>query len=296
MPTAPTVDHQTSNPDLVVATRRMAFEEELGSVPRHFAGDGNVALSHFWTILSAVFPEGEEFFVRSVRHFRGDITDPVLKRQVAGFIGQEAMHGREHRAFNEHLDSLGYPVEKIERFEGKAMRFREKLLPAKANLAMTIVIEHWTALLAEKILSDQAVRDSLGHETVRDVYTWHAYEECEHKAVAFDVYRAVGGSERLRILNAKFARYGMLLSIALGLLVAVVTDRASWRRGSLRASWRAIRSNPLVSKDMWEGLKEFEQPGFHPDDRDTSALLAEWEPRLFGAEGLLEPRRIGTAA
>ena len=53
-----------------------------------------------------MFPDGEDFFVRSVRHFRDQIADPELKRQVAGFIGQEAMHGREHRAFNDRLDEL----------------------------------------------------------------------------------------------------------------------------------------------------------------------------------------------
>src|SRR5688572_21254491 len=81
-----------------VPTRRISFEESLQTVPKHFADDGDLILSHVAACLSSVFPDGEDFFVRSVRHFRDQVTEPELKRQVAGFIGQEAVHGREHRA------------------------------------------------------------------------------------------------------------------------------------------------------------------------------------------------------
>src|SRR6476620_10309137 len=100
-PTAETDAHvQTSDPDRKVPTRRISFEESLRTVPKHFAADGDPILSHIAANLSAVFPDGEDFFVRSVRHYRDRVTDPVLKQQVKGFIGQEAMHGREHRVFN----------------------------------------------------------------------------------------------------------------------------------------------------------------------------------------------------
>src|SRR5688500_8076173 len=98
-----------------IPTRRISFEASLQEVPRHFAADGDLILSHVAAALSAVFPDGEDFFVRSVRHYRGQIQDPELKRQVAGFIGQEAMHGREHRAFNDRLAELGYPVKFAEK-------------------------------------------------------------------------------------------------------------------------------------------------------------------------------------
>src|SRR5205085_8917355 len=107
-------------------TRRMSFEESLQTVPKHFAADGDIILSHVAAGLSAVFPDGEDFFVRSVRHYRNQITDPELKRQVAGFIGQEAMHGREHRAFNDRLDELGYPVKRFERLTKKGLAIRER--------------------------------------------------------------------------------------------------------------------------------------------------------------------------
>src|SRR5919199_2732858 len=104
----------SQSPERTVPTRRISFEESLQDLPKHFAADGDLILSHAVASLSAVFPDGEDFFVRSVRRFRDRITDPTLKREVAGFIGQEAMHGREHRALNDRLDRLGYPAERIQ--------------------------------------------------------------------------------------------------------------------------------------------------------------------------------------
>src|SRR6202008_32708 len=108
-------------------TRRISFEESLQDLPKHFAADGDLILSHIAAGLSAVFPDGEDFFVRSVRNFRDEITDPELKRQVAGFIGQEAMHGREHRAVNARLSELGYPTKQVEWLTRRGLAIRERL-------------------------------------------------------------------------------------------------------------------------------------------------------------------------
>lgn len=72
-----------------------------------------------------MFPDGEDYFVRSVRHYRGSLPIPVLKGQVAGFIGQEASHGREHRLLNLRLAELGYPVERIGKFCRWEIKHRE---------------------------------------------------------------------------------------------------------------------------------------------------------------------------
>ena len=131
-------------------TRRVSFEESLQTLPKHFAADEDLILSHMFASLSAVFPDGEDFFVRSVRHFRDQITDPELQRQVAGFIGQESIHGREHRAFNDRLAELGYPTDArradhpVGPGEPRAGRSRPT-----ANLAATAALEHFTATLAE---------------------------------------------------------------------------------------------------------------------------------------------------
>ena len=287
---------QTSNPDRKVPTRRMSFEESLQEVPKHFAFDGDVVLSHIAASLSAVFPDGEDFFVRSVRHFRDDITDPVLKRQVAGFIGQEAMHGREHRAFNDRLDQLGYPTKKVERFTKWGLELREKVAPPKANLAATAALEHFTATLAELVLTNEEVRDHFGHDAVRDLFLWHALEESEHKAVAFDVYRAVGGTERMRVWTMKAIRIGFVIGMSAQTAIAVLFDREIYKRGKLRSSLRKVRRSPMFSKELWRQLKDYDRPDFHPDDRDTTALVEEWRAKLFGDNGTLNDKLVGSAA
>src|SRR5699024_7840331 len=55
--------------------------------------------------MSLVIPVGERFFIDSVRYYRDQIQDAGLKQAVKAFIGQEAMHGREHRS-EEHTSEL----------------------------------------------------------------------------------------------------------------------------------------------------------------------------------------------
>src|SRR3546814_8801913 len=133
----------------MVPTRVISVGESLQTVPRHFADDGDLVLSHIAAGLSAVFPDGEDFFVRSVRHYRNDITDPELKRQVTGFIGQEAMHGREHRAFNDRLAELGYPTKLVERLTKWSIELRERTATPASNLAANAALEQYTDTQAE---------------------------------------------------------------------------------------------------------------------------------------------------
>ena len=287
---------QPNNDDRKVPTRRISFEESLQTLPKHFAADGDLILSHLAASLSAVFPDGEDFFVRSVRNYRDQITDPELKRQVAGFIGQEAMHGREHRAFNDRLDELGYPTKRFERLTKRGLAIRERVVTPAGNLAATAALEHFTATLAELVLSNQEVQGLFGHDEVRNLFLWHALEESEHKAVAFDVYKAVGGSERTRVWTMKALRFGFVVGMTLQIIISDLFDRKTYKPGALRRSWRKVRRSPLLTKELWAQLKDYDRHDFHPDDRDTSALVAEWREKLFGEQGTLNDKLVGKAA
>src|SRR5207237_2339733 len=96
-----------------VPTRAMEFDAWLDDLPKHFAADGDIVTSHLLAVLSSVFPDGEDYFVRSVEAVRDRIEEPKLRQDVEGFIGQESMHGREHRVLNERLAELGYPTRAI---------------------------------------------------------------------------------------------------------------------------------------------------------------------------------------
>jgi predicted metal-dependent hydrolase len=279
-----------------VPTRRISFEESLVGLPKHFAADGDLILSHLAASLSSVFPDGEDFFVRSVRYYRDQITDPELKLQVAGFIGQEAIHGREHRAFNVRLAELGYPTRFFETVTKKGLELRERLLPASSNLAATAALEHYTATLAELVLSNEEVREAFGHPEVRNLFLWHALEESEHKAVAFDVYKAVGGTERMRVWTMNILTVAFIGGIALEIGFSLWRDRKEWTWRELRASWKRLRRSPIMSRALWRQLRDYNRPDFHPDDRDTSELLERWRTELFGDAGTLNDKLARTAA
>lgn len=279
-----------------VPTRRISFEEALATAPKYFAADGDLLDSHLAVALSTVFPDGEDFFVRSVRHYRDRITDPELKRQVAGFIGQEAVHGREHRVFNARMAEHGYPTREGEWITRKALGLRTRLAPASSNLAATAALEHFTATMAEVLLTSEETRELFADEAVRDLFLWHALEESEHKAVAFDVYKAVGGSERMRVWTMVGLRYGFVASMAVSVALAVARDRGAYEPGRLRTSWKRFKRNPLVSRAVWQRLKDYDRPDFHPDDHDTEALVEEWREKLFGAAGELNDLLVSRPA
>ena len=278
---------QSSDPDRIVPSRRISFDETLASLPKHFARDGDLIMSHLAAGLSSTFPEGEEFFIRSVRHYRDQITDPTLKRQVAGFIGQESVHGREHRVMNDRLDALGYPAKANEKRVKRGLGLQERFTSPEACLAHTAAVEHITATLAELILGSAEVRAMFGPE-VGPVFTWHALEESEHKAVAFDVYRAVGGSERQRVRMMRQTRVLFVISTTLQVGASLLGDRATYRRGNLRASWRRFKASPILQPELWGQLKDYDRPDFHPDDSDTTELVEQWRAELFGENGSLE--------
>ena len=285
---------QTSDPTRTVPTRRISFEESLADLPKHFAADGDLITSHLIATLSALFPDGEDFFVRTVRHYRDQITDPDLKRQVNGFIGQEATHGREHRVLNDRLAELGYPTRRVARMAERGLALRERVASPASNLAETAALEHFTATLAEVALTNPEMREAPGHPAVVDLLTWHALEEAEHKAVAFDVYRAVGGSERTRIMTMKQVRIGFVVGVSFQLLLSLAADPASREKGRLRASFRRFRESPMVDKSVWKRLKDYDRPGFHPDDWDTTELIDTWTAELFGEHGTLNDKLVST--
>lgn len=272
-----------------VRTRRIAFEYPPERLPRHYVS-GDLVMSHVISVLSALFPEGEDFFVRTVRNYSEKITDPELKAQVAGFIGQEVTHGREHRHFNERLATLGYRTRATDRRTRRVLRFAERVLPKSTQLAITAALEHYTATLAEVLLTEAGAQRMFDVDEVRAMLEWHALEENEHKTVAFDVYQTVCGGHLRRIWVMRFVTAGFLFSTITGTLLSLALDRAAYNPFRLLPSLWRLRRSPWLQPAVFRQIKDYNRPGFHPDDHDTSALIEEWKLRLFGTEGALTAR------
>jgi uncharacterized protein len=275
-----------SGPKRAVRARRIKFDYPSGSL-QHLYVDGDLVMSHVVAVLSAMFPEGEDFFVRSVRRFADQVTDPELKAQVAGFIGQEVTHGREHRALNDRLQEMGYPTHRVDRFVKHGLSLYYKRLPPMTCLAITSALEHYTAALAETLLTDERAQALLGTSEVRKMLLWHAYEESEHKAVAFDVFRAVGGTERRRIWTMRVITFTFLTGTTLHTLASLLGDRATYNPVRFARSVAALRHSPFLTRQVVQRIRTYNKVGFHPDDNDNSELLDRWGQELFGAEGRL---------
>ena len=84
--------------------------------------------------------------------------------------------------------------------------------------------------------------------------------------------------------------------MALQVAVSLLGDRDTYRRGNLRRSWRTFRRSPIVQRELWDQLRDYNRPDFHPDDRDTTALVETWRNELFGAEGTLNDKLATSAA
>ncbi|MGH3645893.1 MAG: metal-dependent hydrolase [Micromonosporaceae bacterium] len=275
-----------STPQRSVRVRRIRFSYPTGSLRRHYV-KGDLVMSHAVAVLSAMFPEGEDFFVRSVRRYADQITDPELRKQVAGFIGQEVTHGREHRALNERLQQMGYPTRAVDRMTRRLLTRVERRLPPLMCLAGTAALEHYTAALAETLLTDPRAQALLGNTEVREMLLWHAVEESEHKAVAFDVYRAVGGTERMRITAMRMATTGFLTRLVWRTFVSLLRDPAAYNPVRLVRSLLALRHSPFLSRTVQRRILAYNRKAFHPDDHDDTAILEHWQVELFGAEGRL---------
>jgi uncharacterized protein len=276
-------------PPRTVRTRRIDFAYPEQDLPQHFM-QGDLIMSHILAVLSASFPRGEEFFVTSLRNYRDQIADPELKGQVAGFIGQEAVHGREHRGFNGHLDRLGYPATEIEGVIGRMFDVVERRLSQRTQLAMTAAFEHYTAVIGEALMTTPAAQAQFGVDEVRSLFLWHALEETEHKAVAFDAYQEISGNYLVRAstMLAITLIWGAYLILSIRRSIKADPTSPSWPQ-FLRSLRRLLRS-PYATSTVLRHLAAYYRPRFHPDERDSSALVEEWKTRLFAEGGALEGR------
>ncbi|MDP3856967.1 MAG: metal-dependent hydrolase [Stagnimonas sp.] len=242
-------------------------------------------VSQFFNTMSLYFPEGEKFFINSVRHYRDRISDPRLQEAVNGFIGQEAMHGREHRVYNEMLQEAGLPAQRIEDFSLNRLKMAHKIFSPAMQLSMTIALEHLTAIMAAHMLKTPGVLAGSEPGYAR-LWRWHALEETEHKAVAFDVWRTVMPPT----LGSYIKRCWGLIQTSwfFWLFTAIFQWQMSRAARPKESHWRGygrLFRFLFVKPAAWLALAPawfaYFKPGFHPWEHDNRAALAEL-PVLVG--------------
>ncbi len=169
---------------------RTEFDFKLDQVPR-FWMNNDPFLTRVFDALSLTFPDGERYFIQSVRLFRDKITDPDLEQRVAAFIRQEAQHGIAHEKMNQVMRKQGMPVDQFIQRINRVFKFELEERSPQYNIAMTAAAEHLTALMAETFYGKKETLEH-AHPYVRALLAWHAIEEMEHRDVAYDVMQQVG--------------------------------------------------------------------------------------------------------
>lgn len=256
--------------DIVVRQLNLSFTDDI----TEFWFDNNPLLTCFLSALSAAFPEGERQFIYSVRHYQNQISDPVLLKQVRAFIGQEAHHGKEHDALNDMMQRKGYPVQRIYARFRKMNRMMQSRFSAAHQLASTVCMEHLTAILVDYFISTAPADLALFDPLLRKLWAWHAIEETEHKAVAFEVYQTL-------VQRPYFLRLVMLETTFFFVLVSsrgtLELLKASGQQGNLK-SWLCGLSflfgrQGLLAKVSRPYL-DFFALDFHPWQHDNRTQLA----------------------
>jgi predicted metal-dependent hydrolase len=256
-----------------VVCRRMKFDLDA-DVPRYWHSE-SAWITHFMSALSVLFPEGERFFIDSVRHYEREIDDPALEREVRAFIKQEAHHSHHHQAYNDRVTAQGLGLDRWDAFVGRILRFVRRVAPPKVQLAATIGLEHFTAVLANQLLTNEKLTRGM-HPAVRPLWIWHAIEETEHKAVAFDVYQQVGGGYWTRVLMMARMMIGFPLILHIIQLSLVRRDRrlTDWRDALRFARFAWGRDGFL--RAIWPELRAWYHRDFHPWQMDNRELIEAW--------------------
>ena len=241
-------------------------------------------VTQFLNTLSLFFPEGERFFIDSVRHFRDQVKDEELKKAVTAFIGQEAMHGREHDEYNDFVNDAGVPIKRQEAMVTSLLGFVQKVFPKRTQLAATVALEHLTAILGGGLLDLPEIMEG-AEEGYKRIWNWHALEETEHKAVAFDVYQVAVGTDRkplayIERCGALILATGIFFSLFLPFYVYNVRVGKGVRTNGWKPVWRHTWGKKGIFRNITKPWFDWFKPGFHPWDHDNREQLENFEALL----------------
>lgn len=257
-----------------ITVRRLQFNPQ--AIRRHYFANSPV-MSHLLTALSSTFPIGEQFFVHSVRNVRDKVKDENLQAQIAAFIGQEAMHSKAHAEFNAAWRSDDYNLDRFQAWLARKDDYVKNLHP-KIQLAITCAFEHFTALLGGYILRHPEVLATLDEDAAK-LWVWHAIEEIEHRAVAFDVYQAVYGDDKIRRMIMRSVTTGFASLTLYSATRLFLQDN----KKSLPKIGGNIFGFYLLGKMFLQLAPEYLayfKTDFHPSEIDYTKLIRDWKQRL----------------
>jgi uncharacterized protein len=263
--------------DLTITPRDRRFGRELAQ--KRWWLNGDPVGSAFHNALSIIFPRGEAFFVESVKAFR-EGTSPKLAGEIRSFITQEVMHSREHVSFNKRVSDAGYKIDHLEQVVIDTLALT-KGRPEILNLAVTMALEHYTAIMAQMMLADAKMFAGADPE-LADMWRWHAIEEIEHKGVAYDTWLhatrdwARGKRWRVKTIMMLIVTQRFWTKRWSGALDLLAQDGITGWNAKARLAWYLV-GTPGVLRRLFLPWAAFFLPGFHPWNHDDRALIGKYD-------------------
>jgi uncharacterized protein len=269
--------------DLTITIRDRRFGRE--TKPGRWWLNGDPIATAWHNALSATFPRGEAFFIEAVKAHR-DGAPPKLEAEIRAFVRQEINHTREHVVFNKAATEAGYDMAQIDRRLAENLKLTEGR-PVIFNLAVTMALEHYTAMMAAEFLGNPKHFAGAEADTAA-MWKWHSIEEIEHKGVAYDTWlhatRNWSGWKRWKLKS-------LMMLIVTGSFV-----RNRWkdtidllRQDGITGPWVHARiawylfGNPGVMRRVFPAWCAYFLPGFHPWNHDDRALIGKAESEFADA-------------
>ncbi|HEY4378487.1 MAG TPA: metal-dependent hydrolase [Acidimicrobiales bacterium] len=221
--------------------------------------------------VSLLMPYAEPYLVRTVRSVLPQL-DPNLCEEATGYVRQEASHHAQHRRFNDLVAREWAWVPRFERAIERVFGWLERRSTA-FGLAFAAGFEcvayngaRWTDRHLTELFHGADPEPAT-------LFLWHLAEEVEHKTVAFDVQRAVGGKRSTYVLGlltalavlAAFTVAGTLRGMAsAGRLFSPVAHArlAKWAIGF----WFLL-APPMIASAF---------AGHHPSQLADPTVLPQW--------------------
>lgn len=270
-----TASRHAKSESVMPVRRDLSFDVPAERV-HDWVGNEGVQFTHLMNTMSLVIPVGERFFIDAVRHYRDQIQDPELKKAATAFIGQEAMHGREHDDYNAKMFARLPSAAVFEKRVKKLLDLFQNHTPPSMRLSGTIALEHLTAIMADGLLKEPTFA-KISEPAYYALWRWHALEETEHKGVAYDVWEATQGR------GAKaYAIRAFGLVLATTIFWAMVTPhfvnfvRQEGRLRDLKgwkSFWTMAFGEVGFLRKMVRPWFDYFRPDFHPWDDDNSHYL-----------------------
>ncbi|MGJ8686402.1 MAG: metal-dependent hydrolase [Spongiibacteraceae bacterium] len=262
----------------IIVRKNLDFGLNADDIPNYWMA-GDAYKTRVMDSVQSSFPDGERYFISTVRAFRDQIEDPALRHEVKDFMSQEGQHGIVHTDFNARLQRQGIAIDK---FTANAKAVSDKRLQRYSpgyNVALTAALEHFTAMMADLFFAEKTMLAGADHR-VRAMFAWHAVEEMEHKAVAFDVMQKVakvGYFKRILAMTHATLSFTLFTLIAPWFMLGMDGHSTSTRLKmyAKNLGWLLGPRKGIFGR-MLPMILKYYQPGFHPNHIPSVHNYPDW--------------------